>query len=111
MNLPQLTADEWYQALYLTSLGIEVFGAILEVYDVLQRKTIGTPRPLIVREVKGRSKAERYQSIVERMEGHLDALDTTTKSSDILEKMSPDISPERAVSISEEAEKSILKKK
>ncbi len=111
INLPQLTEDEWYQALYLTSLGLEVFGAILEVSDVLQKRTQRTPRNLIVREVKGRSRAERYQCIVERLEGHLDALDTTTKSASILEEISPDISPERAVSISEEVEKSILEKK
>ncbi len=110
MNLPRLTADEWYQALYLISLGLDVFGAILEVYDVLQRRTQATPRSLIVREAKVRSRAERYQSIVERLEGHLDALENATKSPNLLEKISPDMSPERAVSIGEEVEKSIPEK-
>jgi phage shock protein A len=76
-------------------------------------------RSLVVRETKCRTQADRYQNIIGRLERNLDALDTATtikdvgnamtKSSKVLEKISQNISPEKAMEISEGAEESISK--
>ncbi len=78
-----------------------------------------TARNLVVRETKYKNNADRYQNIIGKMERHLEALDTATtikdvgnamsKSSKVLEKISQNISPEKAMEISEGAEESISK--
>ncbi len=76
-------------------------------------------RNLVVRETKCRTQADRYQNIIGKLERNLDALDTATTikdvgnamahSSKVLEKISTNISPEKAMEISEGAEESISK--
>lgn len=91
----------------------------LQAKKALKAGNKDTARNLIVRQTKYKNNADRYQNIIGRMERHLEALDTATtikdvgnalaRSSKTLEKISANISPEKAMEISETAEESISK--
>ncbi|OLS16333.1 MAG: charged multivesicular body protein 4 [Promethearchaeota archaeon CR_4] len=76
-------------------------------------------RNLLVRWKKYKTNLDRYQNIVGRIERHLEALEQASmikdvgnvmgKSAKTLEKISTNISPEKAMEISEGAEESISK--
>ncbi len=79
----------------------------------------GTARILLARAIKLEKHAHRFQNIIGILERHFEALETAStikdlgnalmKSSKLLQKLSANISPEKAAAISESSEESLAK--
>ncbi len=85
----------------------------------LKSGNMGSARIFIGRKMKLEKQAQRFQNIIGILERHLEALDTAdtikdlgnalTMSSRLLQKISANITPEKAAAISESAEESLAK--
>ncbi len=85
----------------------------------LKLGNMGSARILIGRKMKLEKQAQRFQNIIGILERHLEALETASdikdlsntlmKSSQLLQKLSANITPEKAATISESAEEALTK--